>query len=872
MKNKFFKIVVVLLSNIFLITNSYSLEQFSFDVTKIEILENGNIFKGSDKGIIKTDDGIIIKADSFEYNKISNILTAKGNVEIQDTLQNYYIFSDNIIYEKNKDIIKTKDNSKVLYNDGREIKADNFEYFKLSNTLNANGNVEIEDSNKNIIIYAQDITYEIDKEKLFTRGSTKSNIQSKYSFQSKNVEFLLDKNEISSKENTIVKDNDNNLLLNLSSFLYLINKELIKGNDIMFISNFGLPKSDKAFFSNAIIDLRNQNFVSKDTKIDLHDNAFGNPENNPRLKGVSAKKIDNLITIKKGIFTSCNSDKKCPPWSLQADEVKHDSTKKQLIYENVLLKIYDLPILYFPKFFHPDPSVLRQTGFLQPQLNNSNILGNSITLPYYIASSINSDFTITPTLFDSNTQMLQTEFRMIEKNSSLITDFGFTKGYKSKFLNKKKNINHFFGEYNKNLELENFNSSNLTFSFEKISNDTYLKVFESNIANTRLKPENPDKLKNELELNLNHNKFDFNAGIQAFEDLQKKNSDRYQYVFPYYNYSSILSDNFLNGFLSFSSNGNNELKNTNNLRSKIINDLSYTGYNFSTNYGLQNNINFNLRNLNSVGKNDNEYKSSPQLELMGDIEFQSSLPLIKETQNYNNYLTPKLSLRYSPNDMKSYTDSERFVNADNIFSNNRIGVDDTFEAGQSLTIGFNYKKERINNINKYFEMKLATAFRNKEENNIPKTTTLNKKNSNIFGTISNKLNENIILDYNFAINGDDNTFEYNNLSASLNVNNFFTSFSFIEEGGQMGSSNSLENIFEYKVDKNNFFSFKTRRNRKINLTEYYDLVYEYKIDCLTAGIKYNKTYYEDRDLKPSENIYFTISLFPLTSYEQKISQ
>ena len=872
MKNKFFKIVVVLLSNIFLITNSYSLEQFSFDVTKIEILENGNIFKGSDKGIIKTDDGIIIKADSFEYNKISNILTAKGNVEIQDTLQNYYIFSDNIIYEKNKDIIKTKDNSKVLYNDGREIKADNFEYFKLSNTLNANGNVEIEDSNKNIIIYAQDITYEIDKEKLFTRGSTKSNIQSKYSFQSKNVEFLLDKNEISSKENTIVKDNDNNLLLNLSSFLYLINKELIKGNDIMFISNFGLPKSDKAFFSNAIIDLRNQNFVSKDTKIDLHDNAFGNPENNPRLKGVSAKKIDNLITIKKGIFTSCNSDKKCPPWSLQADEVKHDSTKKQLIYENVLLKIYDLPILYFPKFFHPDPSVLRQTGFLQPQLNNSNILGNSITLPYYVASSINSDFTITPTLFDSNTQMLQTEFRMIEKNSSLITDFGFTKGYKSKFLNKKKNINHFFGEYNKNLELENFNSSNLTLSFEKISNDTYLKVFESNIANTRLKPENPDKLKNELELNLNHNKFDFNAGIQAFEDLQKKNSDRYQYVFPYYNYSSILSDNFLNGFLSFSSNGNNELKNTNNLRSKIINDLSYTGYNFSTNYGLQNNINFNLRNLNSVGKNDNEYKSSPQLELMGDIEFQSSLPLIKETQNYNNYLTPKLSLRYSPNDMKSYTDSERFVNADNIFSNNRIGVDDTFEAGQSLTIGLNYKKERINNINKYFEMKLATAFRNKEENNIPKTTTLNKKNSNIFGTISNKLNENIILDYNFAINGDDNTFEYNNLSASLNVNNFFTSFSFIEEGGQMGSSNSLENIFEYKVDKNNFFSFKTRRNRKINLTEYYDLVYEYKIDCLTAGIKYNKTYYEDRDLKPSENIYFTISLFPLTSYEQKISQ
>ena len=76
----------------------------------------------------------------------------------------------------------------------------------------------------------------------------------------------------------------------------------------------------------------------------------------------------------------------------------------------------------------------------------------------------------------------------------------------------------------------------------------------------------------------------------------------------------------------------------------------------------------------------------------------------------------------------------------------------------------------------------------------------------------------------------------------------------------------------YRFDDQNFITFKTRRNRKLNLTEYYDLVYEYRNDCLSAGIKYNKTYYEDRDLKPSENLFFTISLIPLTSYEQKIDR
>ena len=83
----------------------------------------------------------------------------------------------------------------------------------------------------------------------------------------------------------------------------------------------------------------------------------------------------------------------------------------------------------------------------------------------------------------------------------------------------------------------------------------------------------------------------------------------------------------------------------------------------------------------------------------------------------------------------------------------------------------------------------------------------------------------------------------------------------------MGDANVIENSFKYLIDENNNLSFKTRRNRKLNLTEYYDLVYEYKNDCLTAGIKYKKTYYEDRDLIPSENLFFTITLFPLTTYE-----
>ena len=41
----------------------------------------------------------------------------------------------------------------------------------------------------------------------------------------------------------------------------------------------------------------------------------------------------------------------------KANEITHDKDKKQLNYRNAYLKLYDFPVLYFPKFFHPDPTV-----------------------------------------------------------------------------------------------------------------------------------------------------------------------------------------------------------------------------------------------------------------------------------------------------------------------------------------------------------------------------------------------------------------------------------------------------------------------------------------------------------------------------------
>ena len=169
-------------------------------------------------------------------------------------------------------------------------------------------------------------------------------------------------------------------------------------------------------------------------------------------------------------------------------------------------------------------------------------------------------------------------------------------------------------------------------------------------------------------------------------------------------------------------------------------------------------------------------------------------------------------------------------------------------------------------------LKLGTVIRAENNINIPSNSAITQKRSNIFGNIVNNLNDNINLDYKFSINSDLDKIDYHSLGAEFSKNEFKTRFNFIEENGVIGNTNIIENKTSYNLDKNNSLIFQTRQNRELDMTEYYNLIYEYKNDCLVAGITYNKTYYSDRDLRPAEELMFKLTLIPITSVGQTVSK
>jgi len=969
MKNSLIVLIFLFIFNINFFNLGFSQEQFNFDVTEIEINEKGNKFKGLKRGTISTNNGVYIDADTFEYDKLTNILIAYGNVIIEDKINNLTIISEDITFLRNEDKIFTKTKSKAFSNDiyidadsleydkklntlnakgnvkvkekikkliinsdeityykdsgifiskyrseaigeGLNIKAEEFEYNNILNLINANKNVQIEDKINDIILLSENVTYLKNKEKIFTQGKTETFVESKYNFISKDTVLLRNEMQLSSAEKASLKDNDGSVY-NFSNFDYLINEKILKGNDVKITTNFNKEKSDQFFFSSGIFNLNNKNFTGKDTKILFHKTIFdkekekfleliGKTEinkmidqnvvfkNEPRLYGVSSHGDNTKTVIKKGVFTSCKKNDGCPAWSMKSGKITHNKEKRQLVYENSILNLYDIPVFYFPKFFHPDPTVTRQSGFLRPQINSSNTLGTSFYLPYYYVISDRKDYTFKPQIFDSEIEMFQNEYRQVNKNSNFIADFGVTSGYQSSLPGSKKNsIGHLFSKFDIDLNFENYSKSKLNFYFESVTNDTFLKVFQNNLIKSSVKPNSTSSLNSGFKLILDNEDHNFDAGMQVYETLSGAESDRYQYELPYFSYSTTFLSQLADGTFNFSSSGSNVLNNTNVLKTSINNGLSYSSLDYFSNMGFKNNYGMHFRNLNTAAKNHNVYKSSFQSQLMSIFEAKSSFPLIKKSDNYDETIAPTISFRLNPGQMKNVT--SRGVNVDNIFSINRLGLSEAYEKGKSLTLGLDYRRESLDNntgkdlnndgeisevekVEKFFEIKLAGVLRDVEEDKISSSTTLNRKASNLFGSITNKMSDKVQLDYNFSIDNDLSTFESNEIDFKFSLNNLITNFSFSETNGEMGDTNSISNSTLLKIDDNNYLTFETRRNRKISLTEYYDLVYEYKNDCLTAGFKYRKTYYSDRDAKPTEDLLLTLNLFPLVTLEQNVEQ
>ena len=158
MRNKFKSYIFIFIISFLELKSVNANEPFVFDVTEIEILENGNQVNGYKRGTVTSEDGSTITAENFYYNKLTNILEAAGNIKYLDKTKNIIITANKAIYLKNNEMIYAIGNSKAV-GENNTITASNMEYDKTNNIFAAKENAVVNDIEKDITIYADEITY-----------------------------------------------------------------------------------------------------------------------------------------------------------------------------------------------------------------------------------------------------------------------------------------------------------------------------------------------------------------------------------------------------------------------------------------------------------------------------------------------------------------------------------------------------------------------------------------------------------------------------------------------------------------------------------------------------------------------------------------
>tara|TARA_B100000686_G_scaffold354899_1_gene468060 strand:+ start:1374 stop:3803 length:2430 start_codon:yes stop_codon:yes gene_type:complete len=775
--------------------------------------------------------------------------------------EEFNITAKEILLDKENEILVGKGAVQAIDSEGRLINAEKITYEKSREFLLAEGEVKITDLDGNIL-ESDKASYDKINEIIITYENTKLIFDS-YLLTTKNVLYNTEQKILSSNENSIFTDGDGNII-ETSMFQYELENNLFSSVGKIKIIDIN---KNKYFFKELHVDTKNKEMIGSNVSVILDQESFGvSKESDPRFTSNDIFVSKNKTNLSKGVFTVCKKRKgKCPPWSLKAKKISHDKTKKTIYYEHATLKVYDIPIFYFPKFFHPDPTVKRQSGFLAPFFTNSTSVGAGFGLPYYWAIKDNKDLTFTPKIYTKENILLLNEYRQAFRNGFLTLDTSYTQGYnKTSETKTGGSRNHIFANLNLDFSEGKSYESNLSVKIQKTSNNTYFRVHD---INTSLVDSENTTLENEIKYSFNNKDMYLNINASVYENLrEKKNSDKYEFILPNILYGkSFFSEKF--GTIDFKSNAIYSNYETNKHKTFLTNDVIWSPSSRITKQGFVTTVEGMLRNTNYEVKKTDNYKDEGTVnELNGVIAYKTSLPMKKEGINFSNLFSPNFMVRYAPGHLRNLSGEDVTLNYTNLYSLNKTSE---IEDGLSALLGIDFKiSEKIKGKpnREKLSLSLGQVFNYEENDDMPSKSSLDQKTSDVVGEINYNFDKIGKIDYKFSLDDNLNNLNYNEVSTELNFGRVQFNLDYLEQRNHIGKEHYASQGVTLNFNDNNKLSFSTKKNFKTESTELYDLSYQYAIDCLTAGLVYRREFYQDvDDVKPNNSLMFTITFVPFGS-------
>ena len=205
---------------------------------------------------------------------------------------------------------------------------------------------------------------------------------------------------------------------------------------------------------------------------------------------------------------------------------------------------------------------------------------------------------------------------------------------------------------------------------------------------------------------------------------------------------------------------------------------------------------------------------------------------------------------------------EHHLHRKNIFSLDRLNSSSNYEGGTSLTYGFDYNQTGSNKLN----FTIGQIINEKKNNkNMPDSSSLDNRFSDIVGNFNYNKSDNFKIDYNYSLDQNLKEINYNEINTDYTLGDVKFNINYLEENNITEPKEYLKSTIEIKKGDNGLFSFSNKRNIITSSSEFYNLSYEYINDCLRAGLVYRREFYNDSELEAENSLLFKVTLSPFGS-------
>lgn len=587
-------------------------------------------------------------------------------------------------------------------------------------------------------------------------------------------------------------------------------------------------------------------------------------KDNSRLAATGGRRVGGVVTtLAKGVFSPCdlckNDPSHAPLWRIRAVRIIHDNVRKEIEYEDAVLEMFGIPVAYFPYMSHAGPSVKRRSGLLIPSYSSDSEFGFTVKIPYFWAINPSEDLTLTPVIYSAEAPMLAAVYRKRFAHGKVEAEGSITQPDRVDGGSGTETRGHLLlkGEHDIDPVWR------AKYQLQTSSDDTYLRRYGFN---------EPDNQTLTTSFNLEGFKGHNYAQLSGYHFRGLREDDdpgETPLVVPFAELHYVSTPGPGGSYLTADSSllalHRNEGTDSRRISLKGGWHLPYTARTGEV-YELSASLQGDLYSVSDV-TTGSQIESGLTGRLFPQLVAKWRYPFVRREKNGSQLIEPIAALVFAPNGgnpSKIPNEDSQDVEFDdtNLFSPSRFTGVDRVDGGQRFIYGVNWGL--YGDQGGAIEAFIGQSYRLRSSSAFPKGSGLRDQASDFVGRVRVSPSKYLDLLYRFRLDHKNFKAKRSEVKVSAgpawlraNVNYFFVS----EETGSGEFGDREEITFGLTTKLGKYWSATANIREDLNddggtISENFG--FKYQDECLIFNIKFERSFTQDRDLKPKETLFFQL--------------